>query len=494
MMQNQEDFWERQRKAPLFDALQRHVRQNPHPFHVPGHKMGRSFDKEARSFFEKYLSIDLTEITGLDDLHQPEDIIAQAQQLAAEAYGAEETKFLVGGTTVGNLAAIMSICRPGDKIIVQRNCHKSVYHGLMLAKAEPIFVVPAVDAETGIAAGVRREDVERLLMEHPDCKAVFLTNPTYYGMGIDLEKMATVVHRYHIPLIIDEAHGAHYGFHPDLPASAMQSGADISIQSTHKMGTAFTMGSMLHVQGELIDRSRLYRYLAMLQSSSPSYPLMASLDLARRHMVLEGQQELQKAIGLIEKTKERLSQFDWFSVAGWKKQTGYQTLDPLRIVINLHSSQLSGFELQTKLEEAYIYTELAGLHHLLLLGSTGTTELDCKRLLTVMEELSKQVRGEGLRAFETGLVSSCFLRKAAMSMHVAAEEEAESILLEEAQGRICAEMVIPYPPGIPMIVPGEVLDEQVIALLQELQRKEARFHGVKDATVKTIQVIKGKHC
>ncbi|MCK9905412.1 aminotransferase class I/II-fold pyridoxal phosphate-dependent enzyme, partial [Frankia sp. Cpl3] len=285
MIQRKPDFWERQRKAPLFEALERHAEKKPHPFHIPGHKMGNSFDRAGKDVYRNILPLDMTEISGLDDLHQPEDVIAEAQSLAAEAFWAEQTKFLIGGSTVGNMALIMTVCKPGDKILVQRNCHKSVYNGAILARANPVFIVPAVDLATGVAAGFRREDVERALQAHPEAKAVFLTNPTYYGMGIDLAKMAAVIHRHDIPLLVDEAHGAHFGFHPALPGSAMQAGADAAVQSTHKMGTSLTMSSMLHIQGPRIDRDKLFRVLAMIQSSSPSYPLMASLDLARRYMV-----------------------------------------------------------------------------------------------------------------------------------------------------------------------------------------------------------------
>ncbi|WP_232698990.1 aminotransferase class I/II-fold pyridoxal phosphate-dependent enzyme [Brevibacillus daliensis] len=493
MGHNEQKWEEKQRTAPLYEALKRHTASKPHSFHVPGHKMGQSFDQESKAFFHNYLSIDMTEITGLDDLHQPEGVIAQAQELAAAAFDAEETKFLIGGTTVGNLATILTVCRPGDKIIVQRNCHKSVYHGMVLAQAEPIYVIPAVDPETGLAAGVRREDVERLLIEHPDAKAVFLTNPTYYGMGIDLEKMATVVHRHNIPLLIDEAHGAHYGFHRSLPPSAMQCGVDVAIQSTHKMGTAFTMCSMLHIQGERINRQRLYHYLAMLQSSSPSYPLMASLDLARRHMVMEGSKEWTRAVALTDYAREELKKIPWLHVVQKQPNQVYQTSDPLKLVLTLRTSLLSGYDLQARLEEAGIYPELADLHHVLLISSSGTTEEDIERLIKCMEQIHLQIKQVATTTFESGMVSSSFLRKKVFSMHEAIDARAETVPLEEATGRICVEMVIPYPPGIPLLTPGEEIDTQVIRLLQELRDKNARFQGVADGQMKTLRVVQTEH-
>jgi len=482
-------FGERQRRAPLYEQLERHVMRQPHSFHVPGHKMGRSFDTAARDRFQSVLELDLTEITGLDDLHQPQGVIAQAQELAAEAFGAEETRFLVGGSTVGNLALVMTVCRPGEKILVQRNCHKSVFHGIMLARATPIYLVPAVDPKTGIAAGVRREDVERALLAHPDAKAVFLTNPTYYGMGIDLKKMASVVHRHGVPLLVDEAHGAHYGFHPAFPLSAMQSGADAAVQSTHKMASALTMSSMLHVQGERIDRERLYRYLAMLQSSSPSYLLMASLDLARRHLVTEAAREWDQLLPLLDKLRERTGRLSWLSWPEVTEGSVYATLDPLKLFMHLRTTRLDGFFVQREMEKLGIFAELADVSHVLLVASAGTTARDLDALERLLESLDPEASPGGERVIEAGSVSSHYMREQALPMHEAVELPREAVPLEETLGRIVAEMVIPYPPGIPILVPGERMDEQSLSMLLKLRTGRTRFHGVQDEQLKTVQVV-----
>jgi arginine decarboxylase len=483
------DFWERQRRAPLFEALERHAGRRPHPFHVPGHKMGTSFDAHGRARFHAILPIDLTEIAGLDDLHQPEGVIAEAQELAAEAFGAEWTRFLVGGSTAGNLALIMTVCKPGEKILVQRNCHKSVYHGIIMARAVPVFIVPAVDWESGVAAGLRREDVERTLAAHPDAKAVFLTNPTYYGMGIDLAKMAATVHRFGVPLLVDEAHGAHYGFHPALPPSAMQCGADAAVQSTHKMGTSMTMSSMLHVQGPRIDRDRLQRILAMIQSSSPSYPLMASLDLARRHMVLEAKKELERVLPLVDRLRERIATLDWLRLPVQAENSGYTTHDPLKLLLSLRTRAWTGYELQKLLEEARIYPELAEPAHVLLAASTGTSMADVEHVWQLLESVDVPPMLAGDAPVPVGLLASSFLREQAMPMHEAFDAPKRTVPLAEAAGRICAEMVIPYPPGIPLIAPGERIDAEVLALLQELAAGGARFHGIKDPELTMIETI-----
>ncbi|RNB85761.1 aminotransferase class I/II-fold pyridoxal phosphate-dependent enzyme [Brevibacillus nitrificans] len=490
MLGKHADFRERQKRAPLYEQLERHVKRRPHPFHVPGHKMGHSFDREGKHRFQSILEIDLTEINGTDDLHQPEGVIAEAQQLAAEAFGAEETRFLIGGSTVGNLALIMTVCRPGDKILVQRNCHKSVYHGIIMARATPIFLVPAVDLATGVAAGVRREDVERALQAHPDAKAVFLTNPTYYGMGIDLEKMAATVHRHGIPLLIDEAHGPHFGFHPAFPLSAMQSGADAAVQSTHKMASAMTMSSMLHLQGERIDRERLFRYLAMIQSSSPSYVLMASLDLARRHLVQEAQEEWERLLPQLDKLRERTGRLEWLEWPKLDASSVYATLDPLKLFLHVRTEQMDGFALQHILERHGIFAELADSSHVLLAASAGTCARDLDSFARLLESLDVEVEPGAERILEAGVVSSHYLREQVVPMDEAVDLPKESIPLDHSLGRVVAEMVIPYPPGIPVLVPGERVDAQGLAMLLELRKGQTRFHGVQDDQLQTIQVLR----
>lgn len=484
------EFRERQKRAPLYEQLERHARNRPHPFHVPGHKMGHSFDSHARQRFSSILELDLTEISGTDDLHQPQGVIAEAQALAAEAFAAEETRFLIGGSTVGNMALIMTVCRPGDKILVQRNCHKSVFHGIIMARATPVFLVPAVDLATGVAAGVRREDVERALQAHPDAKAVFLTNPTYYGMGIDLAKMAATVHRHDIPLLIDEAHGAHFGFHPAFPRSAMQSGADAAVQSTHKMASSMTMSSMLHLQGGRIDRERLYRLLAMLQSSSPSYVLMASLDLARRHLALEAHEEWERLLPLLDKLRERTAKLEWLEWPQPCASRVYTTFDPLKLFLHLRTGQMSGFALQEFMENHGIFPELADESHVLLAASAGTSQRDLDALVRLLESVSPKAELEEERILLHGVVSSHYLRQQAVPMHEAVDRPREAIPLEQALGRVVAEMVIPYPPGIPVLVPGERIDAEGLEMLAQLRRGHTRFHGVQDDRLQTIQVLR----
>ncbi|KHF33712.1 Arginine decarboxylase [Paenibacillus sp. P1XP2] len=257
-------------KAPLFEALQQYKNGRQASFHVPGHKKGRAYASfGGAGFLDQVMEADVTEITGTDDLHHPEGVIRDAQLLAADCFGAEESYFLVGGSTSGNLAMILTVCsHPGDLLLVQRNVHKSVLNGLMLAGAKAVFLEPQVDESSGLATAPSAETVAAALAAYPEAKGVLVTMPNYYGMGTDLAPLAEACHRHDVPLLVDEAHGAHYGQHPRLPRSALASGADVVVQSTHKMLAALTMGAMLHVQGPRVNRGLLRQRLAMVQSSS----------------------------------------------------------------------------------------------------------------------------------------------------------------------------------------------------------------------------------
>lgn len=271
-------------RAPIYEMLEQYRLKGNISYHVPGHKNGNAYSTSGGAgYLGEMMRYDVTEITGTDDLHHPEGVIQEAQELAADCFGAEESFLLVGGSTAGNLALILTVCpEPGMTLILQRNVHKSVVHGLMLAGVNAVFVEPQLDDDSGLAVAPAAEAVQAALAAYPEAAAVLVTMPNYYGMGTDLAPLARICHDHSVPLLVDEAHGAHYGQHPALPAGALACGADGVVQSTHKMLPALTMGAMLHVQGPRLDRTLLRQRLAMVQSSSPSYPLMASLDLARR--------------------------------------------------------------------------------------------------------------------------------------------------------------------------------------------------------------------
>ncbi|WP_145053157.1 aminotransferase class I/II-fold pyridoxal phosphate-dependent enzyme [Paenibacillus xylanexedens] len=504
----------------------------------------------TRAFLEM-MRMDVTEISGTDDLHHPEGVILEAQQLAADCYGAEESFFLVGGSTAGNLSLLLTVCdEPGSIVLVQRNVHKSVIHGLMLAGAKAVFLEPWVDPTSGIAVMPSVKTVQAAVQAYPEAKGLLVTLPNYYGMGADLTPIARICHKAGMPLLVDEAHGAHYGQHPELPASALSCGADGVVQSTHKMLSAFTMGAMLHVQGTRINRSLLRQRLAMVQSSSPSYPVMASLDLARQLLHVQGAQTFTAGLAAVQTFKRGLAELPRFRLlqpAALQQQelsaevepadqtahasaaqpeqmhgqsaaaelghaaAGYTAQDPFKAVIYDGLGILSGYGLQQQLEARGCIPEMSDEQYVVLLFSLGSTEEDAQHVLQALQDISsastveedllspKESR-EQMRE-EKHYISTWnnFQEKVTyysepipFSLQPIREEHTIVIPINECAGHRSAEMVIPYPPGIPLVYPGERISPTILARIQLLRDEGAKFHGVTDASLQTMKVMKNE--
>lgn len=470
-----------QDQMPLAEAMLDYTKRKTVRFHVPGHK-GR-----GGGILSSLYPLDLTEIPGLDDLHQPEEAILQAQKLAADAFGADETFFLIGGSTVGNLALLMAACKPGEEVLVQRNVHKSVINGLIVSQARPVYLNPELEEETGLPLTVSLNELKLKLEKHSEAKAVFLTNPNYFGMGVDLQPYADLCQLHGVPLLVDEAHGAHFSQTEKLPKSAMHSGATAAVQSTHKMLPSLTMSSMLHIKGTLLDVKRLKQSLAMLQSSSPSYPLMASLDIARHYMVHDGRKGLEQAIRLSKNLKMEIQKLEipWLRVV--EKGPKVDFLDPLKITIRTESLDFHGFWLREYLEEQGIYPELADESHVLLVLSAHTSENDVKRTVEAMKGLKLQ----HTESFRTSFhAHQPFSNELVLTPYEVFNQESKEIPFEEAKGEICAEMIVPYPPGIPVINPGERFNGETMKYILELKQLGCRFHGVADPSLRNVGVIK----
>lgn len=308
---------DRQYKTPLFDALVSLAQSRKVSFHTPGHKSGKGIATRFVKFVgPKIFSIDLTTLDEVDSLQKPIGVIKEAQELAAMAYGSEASFFLINGTTAGNHAMVISVCDPGDKIIVARNAHKSVLTGLIFTGATPVFITPKVDKTLKLTMNVTFDDVKEVIDENPDAKAIYLTSPNYYGITADLERIIPYAHKRGIITLIDEAHGPHLKFHPELPTSALEAGADLCVQSTHKIIGGMTQSSMLHARKERVNINTLRNILKMVQSTSPSYILMASLDLARMQMATEGNKLLSRALELARKARKRINRIKGLSCFG----------------------------------------------------------------------------------------------------------------------------------------------------------------------------------
>ncbi|WP_051507034.1 aminotransferase class I/II-fold pyridoxal phosphate-dependent enzyme [Saccharibacillus sacchari] len=511
--------------APLYAELLRYAARQEASFHVPGHKDGnfyRDIEGKAPYGFAEVLSIDATEIEGTDDLHDPEGVIREAQEKAAAFFGAEETFFLVGGSTVGNLALILTVCsEPGDILIVQRNVHKSVLNGLMLAGARAVFVSPEHELLSGLAMLPGTALLEQALERYPEAKGVLLTRPNYYGMGRSIRETSGLCHRYEVPLLVDEAHGAHYGLHSAFPASALAEGADGVVQSTHKMLGAMTMGAMLHVQGERLDRDLLRKRLAMVQSSSPSYPIMASLDLARSAAEQRGEEGWNDALEAAAYIRTELEQLPRFSYVrpirsdqdnsrtiSSNMDSRYSEQDPFKISVEDVEERLSGYELQQRIADAGCVAEMSDERRTVLALGPGTGMDDAVRLIAALRELQEeaeekktdialeqQIREQSPFEQNADFASASSI---ARDMPPAISEPVgfdlrqsaahETVPTETAAGRIAAEMIVPYPPGIPLVYAGERMTESAVAHLIRLRDTGARFQGASDASLKTLRV------
>ncbi|CDQ19895.1 aminotransferase class I/II-fold pyridoxal phosphate-dependent enzyme [Halobacillus karajensis] len=481
-----------QHETPLFTGLQKHRDQNPVPFHIPGHKSGKGMDEEFRSFIgENALSIDLINIEPLDDLHHPQGMIKQAQDLAAEAFGADYTFFSVQGTSGAIMTMIMSVCHPGDKIIVPRNIHKSVTTAIIFSGAKPVFIHPELDDRFGISHGITSEAVKKACEAHPDAKGLLVINPTYFGISCDLKEIVRISHRFDIPVLVDEAHGVHIHFHKRLPLSAMQAGADMAATSVHKLGGSLTQSSVLNLREGLVSHERVQSILSMLHTTSTSYILLASLDAARRHLAIHGRELMENTLSLADEARHRLNQIPGIYCPGIEMLTSTATIDfdPTKLIISVKKLGLSGYDVEVWLRDNYkIEVELSDLYNILCLITPGDSQEQIDLLVKALEELSEE-RGD-TEELENIPVKVPEIPVLSLSPREAFYSTTETVFLKEAVGRISAEFVMVYPPGIPIFIPGEIITQENIHYIEENVEAGLPVQGPEDDTLETIQVIR----
>jgi arginine decarboxylase len=491
-----------QSKAPYFQALLEYVDSGVQPFHTPGHIQGHGADRAFREFVgDNILAIDLTPMPGIDDLLQPTEALKEAQELAAEAYGADRTFFLINGSTSGNQCMMMAAVNPGDKIAVPRNSHKSMLGGLIMSGAEPIYMQPAVDQEMHMDNAVTPQTVERTIDAHPDLEAVYLVSPTYYGVAADLEGIERIVHSRGKLLLVDEAWGPHFHFHPALPISATAAGADLCINSTHKMLSAFSQCAMLHQIGERVRLDRLKAVLKMFLSTSPNLPMVASLDVARRQMATEGAALLSRTIDLAQDARRRLNEIAGVACFGEEIQgrEGIFDLDPTKITVRVTGLGYTGYEASEILRRRYnIQVELADLFNVVALFTIGTTREAAERFVTAFEEMARDERPVDIYApsgiLERRLKRGTYHLPPIPPMRMLPRDaflaESEAVSFRASAGRICAETVSPYPPGIPVISPGEEITPEIIDYLRLELKAGVRIQGPSDDALRTIRVVR----
>jgi arginine decarboxylase len=480
-----------QNTAPLLERLQ-FVAQHPKtPFYTPGHKQGKGIAPQLKQWLgEAVFAADLPELPELDNLFAPQGAIAAAQALAAQAFGADQTWFLANGSTAGIIAAILATCNPGDKLILPRNSHQSAIAGLILSGATPIFINPVYDRDRDLALNVAPEAVEQALNAHPDSKAVFLVNPTYQGICTDLQAIAGIVRDRHLPLIVDEAHGAHFAFHADLPTPALALGADIAIQSTHKVLGAMTQAAMLHCQGDRVNPHRLSQTLQLVQSTSPNYLLLASLDAARQQIATQGQALMAKTLQLSDFARQHIAQIPGLSVLEPPATPlpEFYALDRTRLTVWVDRLGFTGFAADEILNEQLgIVAELPLLRHLTFMITLGNTDADIERLCHAFTTLAARATAPlTLPAFPL-LAASPQLAIAPREAFFAATE---TLAIAQARDRVSAELICPYPPGIPVLLPGEVITETAIAYLQRVLASGGYITGCSDPRLATLNVVR----
>ncbi|KAM0014242.1 putative arginine decarboxylase [Helianthus debilis subsp. tardiflorus] len=486
---------------PLVSRLKAVAAKNDAYFQFPGHNKGQAVPSSLSSVIGLQPFIhDFTTFPAVDNLFAPKGPILDAQKQAAKLFGAEETWFLVGGSTCGTQASILATCSPGDTLIIQRNSHKSAFAGLVLSGAIPKYIIPEYDFDWDIAGGITPSqasemilkaknivDVEKAMKELDSegrkASAVFITSPTYNGICSNLKDIAVLCHFQNIPLIVDEAHGAHLRFHKSLlPLSALHQGADISIQSTHKVLGSLTQSSMLHLSGKIVDRERICNCLQTLQSTSPSYLLLASLDAARAQIGAHPDTIFNKPVELAMEAKALVETIPGITVFNSSK---YGT-DPLRLTVGVWKLGISGFEANGILEKKYgVISQLHGTRSICFIVNLGTSRDDIMRLVSGLKHLSETYASirvndiHPLSEMNTNMI---------LSPRDAFFASKKKVSFEESVGKVCGELVCPFPAGIPLLVPGEVITEEALSYLIERKNKGALVIGVADSTLSSMVV------
>lgn len=515
----------RQFTAPISKAMEAYAGDGALAFHTPGHKQGLGAHPLLRRLItEAGLRQEVSLMEELDDLHEPAGCIKEAQELAAELWGAKESLFVINGTTGAIQAMLVGTLSPGDKVLVPRNAHRSIMGGIILAGAVPIYIQPEIDTRLGIAMGLSVATVKQAIKEHPEAKALVAVYPTYYGFCCDLQRIGELVHEANMLLLVDEAHGAHLRFGKDLPKQAIELGADVAAQSTHKLLGSMTQTSMLHIGSNRVEAERIRQAASLLQSTSPNQLLLASLDIARLQMAQEGVQRVNRAVELAQWLRKKINEIPGLYCPGkeiWAGQeagqlmagsedlsdVGAVALDWAKVTVNLAGLDISGQEAELLLRHQWkVQCELSDPENLLFIISMADTQREADRLLQVLQELAvkhqrtMETKTANKADFDIAEEQDC--KKADNLCHMAEMPVAvqrmnpreaffapiRTVALEKAIGCICGETIAFYPPGIPVLCPGEEITEALVEYIRFYQAKGMRLSGAVDSELKTIRV------
>jgi arginine decarboxylase len=477
-----------QKSTPLFDAVKKYVDDKVVQFHVPGHKQGRGIQEFADYIGEKALQMDANGMDDLDYLNNPSTVIKEAEKLMAQAFGAQYAYFLINGSTSGVHAMIMSACEPGDKIIIPRNAHKSTIGGIILSGAMPVFVQPEINEKYGIATGMSEESLKKSIKENPHAKAVYIINPTYYGVASDLKTLVRTAHRHDMSVLVDEAHGAHMTFHDSFPLTAMEVGADMSTLSMHKTVGSMTQSSALLLRGNRIAPEKVNQILSLLTTSSASYLLMSSLDLARKQIATKGNEMLEETLKLARWARTEIKKIDGLHAFGneLKGSPGCFDFDETKLGIYVHKLGYTGYEMEAKLRQEYnIQIELSDMNNILAIVSIGDRKQDLEALVNALRDISS--KSEKIESRKS--IAIPHNPKMIVSPRDAFYSTKKVVALDDSEGEIAGEMVMAYPPGIPVLCLGERITKDIIDYIKLLKHEKCELQGASDPHVDFLRVL-----
>lgn len=479
-----------QNQAPIYEGLIKLRKKRIVPFDVPGHKRGRGNPELVELLGEKCVGIDVNSMKPLDNLGHPISIIRDAEELAADAFGATHAFLMIGGTTSSVQTMILSTCKAGDKIILPRNVHKSAINALVLCGAIPIYIEMSVDPKIGIALGLENDRVAQAIKEHSDAKAILINNPTYYGICPDLKGLTEMAHEAGMMVLVDEAHGAHLHFTDKLPISAMDAGADMAAVSMHKSGGSLTQSSILLI-GNQMNPEYVRQIINLTQSTSASYLLMSSLDISRRNLALRGKESFEKVIELSEYARREINAIGGYYAYSKELIDGVSVcdFDVTKLSVYTQGIGLTGIEVYDLLRDEYdIQIEFGDIGNILAYISIGDRIQDIERLVGALADIKRLYSRDG-----KDLIAGEYIQpELVLSPQEAFYSERRSLTLDESVGQVCGEFVMCYPPGIPILAPGERITREIVDYIQFAKERGCSLQGTEDPEVNHINVIKRK--
>lgn len=470
-------------KNSLYNQLIEYQKEDYYPMHMPGHK--RNIDLFP---MDNPYKIDITEIENFDNLHDPQGVIKDAMSRAARVYGSEQTYFLINGSTCGLLAGISATTKKGDQILMARNCHKAVYNAVFLKELEPIYIYPPLEEEFGINGGISPEKVKEMLITYPNIKLIVITSPTYEGIVSNIKEIANLAHEKGIPLLVDEAHGAHFGFYKGFPKTSIENQADIVIHSVHKTLPAFTQTALLHINGSLISKEKIEEYLGIYQTSSPSYVLMSGIDRCMEMLEERGIILFENFYTLLMKFYKKAEDLKHIRIFYRdKKRKDIYDADLSKLIISVKNTTMTGMELYKILLNKYkIQLEMVSNDYVIAMTSICDTEKGFVDLLEALIEIDKTLDKKIVPWERTGNIS---ISERKMSSYKTYDMDGEIVLLELSEGRIAKKYVYLYPPDIPLLVPGEKISAEFIRSIKVYKENGLVMKGIIDADVISIEVV-----